>query len=247
MSLRSAAWLGRALLLLALAVSPWRALAADAEASPAKAPYCRVDFSSYPVSTKSAVPEGWKYQGKWGVPDPSYFIVKDPVSGAQVLRLVSDKATGTLLYALVGKLDLNKTPIMRWKWKMGKLPAGADGRFSSKDDQALGIYLGTGRLLRDSVGYRWETETPIGAEGNATYARVVAARWQCVRNKDSALNTWFVEERNVAEDFKRAYGEIPVETVLTVSINSQYTGTQAESFLEYVEFVPLNAAKASGN
>lgn len=219
----------------------------DAKRPLDQAKIIRVDFNSekaYDSFVK--YPADWDYKGTWRVPDAKMYVVKDPETGANILKMESNKDCGTLLnYKLIGKLDLTKTPIMRWKWKVNKLPPGGDARDLEKDDQAIGLYVGYGRVFRKSVSYRWETETPIGAEGNATYARVVSVRWHCIRNKESPLGKWFVDERNLAEDFKRDYGEVPSDVVLTVSINSEYTGTTAESYLEYVEFLPENVAKAS--
>jgi hypothetical protein len=235
-------------------VSPWNVIAAAllcafslssfAGDAPGKGKGFRVDFSDYKLADDpSQCPKGWSFQGKWGAPSAFLYVIKDPVTGAKVLKMDSDKAMGSILFSLVDKLDLSKTPIMRWKWKVVTLPATADGREPSKDDQAIGIYVGCGRILRKTVSYRWETETPLNAEGNATYgAGMVSVKWHCVRNKESPLNTWLVDERNLAEDFKRDFGEVPKDTAMNVSINSQYTGTKAEAYLEYVEFLPLSEA-----
>lgn len=226
------------------------AQAEDPKASFGTARAVRVDFSAdkaYESASASKYPADWDYKGTWRVPDAKMYVVKDAELGTNVLKMNSNKEGGTLLYyKLIGKLDLKKTPIMRWNWKATKLPKGGDGRDMEKDDQAIGLYVGFGRFLRKSVSYRWETDTPIGAEGNANYARVVSVRWHCLRNKDSEdLGKWKVEERNIAEDFKKDFGEIPPDVVLSVSINSQYTGTEAEAFLEYIEFVSESEAKAS--
>lgn len=205
----------------------------------------RIDFSAEKAyDSFSKYPAEWDYKSTWMVPDSKMYVIKDPETGTKILKMESSKDCGTLLYyKFIGKLDLTKTPIMRWKWKVAKLPAGGDARYQEKDDQAIGLYVGYGRVFRKSVSYRWETESPVGSEGNATYARVVSVRWHCIRNKESELNKWYVDERNLADDFKRDYGEVPTDVVITVSINSEYTGTQAESYLEYIEFVPAGTPK----
>lgn len=213
----------------------------------AKGKPIRVDFNAEKTyESFSKYPADWDYKGTWRVPDAQMFVIKSPENGSNILKMVSTKDCGTLLYyKLIGKLDLTKTPIMRWKWKVTKLPKGGDARDLEKDDQAIGLYVGYGRVFRKSVSYRWETDTPVGAEGNATYARVVSVRWHCIRNKETPLGQWFVDERNLAEDFKKDYGEIPTDVVLTVSINSEYTQTDAEAYLDYVEFLPASEAKTA--
>jgi len=47
-----------------------------------------------------------------------------------------------------------------------------------------------------------------------------------------------VEERNIAADFKKAYGEVPTEFVVSVAGNSQYTQTRGLGEVDYIEFLP---------
>lgn len=161
-----------------------------------------------------------------------------------VLRMTSDNATATLKS---GKLsvDLTKTPIMRWRWKVVTLPPGADGRSDKLDDQAIGLYVSTGGMFRQKcVAYRWETDTPKGETGRAKYAAgVVSLLWISVRNKDDLADGWIIEEANVAEDFKKAFEEVPTEIGLGISCNSQFTGTKAEALLDWVEFVAAPAKR----
>ena len=59
---------------------------------------------------------------------------------------------------------------MRWKWRAITLPKGADGRDPRKDDQAMVLYIGAKSFLKNkSISYRWETETPVGITGKASY------------------------------------------------------------------------------
>ena len=185
-------------------------------------------------------PKGWETQGKPGVPNAVFSSGHEDGTN-RVLRMVSDKASATLK---TGKLsvDLTKTPVMRWRWKAVALPTGADGSKDKLDDQAIGLYVSTGGMFsQKSVALRWETDTPKGATGKAKYgAGVVSIFWKCVRNKDDAAGTWFIDEANVADLFKEQFGEVPTKIGLGVSCNSQYTGTKAEALLDWVEFVPAD-------
>jgi Protein of unknown function (DUF3047) len=161
-----------------------------------------------------------------------------------VLRMTSDNATATLKSGKLG-VDLNKTPIMRWRWKAVKLPEGADGSNEKLDDQAIGLYVSAGSMMRQKcVAYRWETDTPTGVTGRAKYAAgVVSLFWISVRNKDDLAKNpdddgWRIDSANVAEDFKKAFDEIPASVGLGISCNSQFTGTKAEALLDWVEFLP---------
>ena len=76
---------------------------------------------------------------KIGVAEPTYVVEKctDSATGA-VLTVFSVDATGALMCQ--PKVDLNKYPVMRWKWRAITLPKGADGRDPRKDDQAMVLY-----------------------------------------------------------------------------------------------------------
>jgi hypothetical protein len=59
-----------------------------------------------------------------------------------------------------------------------------------------------------------------------------------VRSGAADLNKWMAEARNVLEDYRRAYGEAPSESVgaVSVSINSQNTHARAESYFGEILF-----------
>lgn len=189
----------------------------------------------------ATAPKDWETQGKPGVADAVFKSGYEDGTN-RVLRMTSDKASATFKS---GKLavDLNKTPVMRWRWKAVTLPAGADGRKDELDDQAIGLYVSTGGMFsQKSVALRWETDTPKDATGKAKYgAGVVSIFWKCVRNKDDLAGGWQIDEANVADLFKEQFGEVPSKIGLGVSCNSQYTATKAEALLDWVEFVPAAA------
>jgi len=150
----------------------------------------------------------------------------------------ADKASGNLITSVDG-IDIAKSPLLRWRWRATVLPNGADGRVRALDDQAIGIYIGSGSTLSNkSISYRWDTETPKGTEGNCSYGMgTVKVKWFTLRNKEDVKdNAWLVEERNIAEDFKQAWGFYPEKIYLSVSCNSQYTGSRAGADLDWVEF-----------
>ncbi len=189
----------------------------------------RIDFNQMPANWEiQGVPFGRKADFSVGVTEG----MTQPG-----LLMTADNASATLrMKGAIPGVDLNKAPIMRWRWRVTVFPTGADGRVSAKDDQAIGIYVSTGGMLsQKSVAYRWETETPVGEEGNVKYARVVSVFWISCRDKDSG-SVFFTEERNVADDFQRAFGSIPSEVGIGISCNSQHTGTKAAAQLEWIEF-----------
>jgi len=199
----------------------------------------RENFIPSEALEKSPVPKGWVVKNKPGTKEASFYIETDPETKSSYLRMEADNASATL----IGKVDgvnIKKTPILRWRWRAITLPEGADGRSKAKDDQAIGIYVGTGGALSNkSISYRWDTATPKGAEGTSQYGLgFVKIKWYTLRNEKDAVNReWFTEERNVAEDFKNAWGFYPDKIYIAVSCNSQYTASRSVADLNWIEFM----------
>lgn len=186
------------------------------------------------------LPKGAEIKGKPGTPDAKFEAadVKEAEDG-RALRMTADKASSSFFIPIEG-VDLRKTPVLRWRWRVTEFPAGADGRETAKDDQAIGIYIGTGGMFgKTSLAYRWETDTPVSTTGRASYAAgVVKVHWIALRNKGGG-GGFAVEERNVAADWKSLVGsDAPKSITLSVSCNSQYTGTKAVAELDWIEFRP---------
>ena len=201
----------------------------------------RIDFQKAKQDGKAVT--GWTYKGKFGTPDAQFSI--QTVDGKKVLCMASENGTGSLLFDL-SNIDIEKYPYMSWKWRIDVFPAGADGLITEKDDQAIGLYIGSGGTFsQESVAFRWETETPKGKTGFVKYGMgAVKVHWICVRNKTDGRKKWIVDECNLGAELKKIFGgKIPKELAVTLSANSQYTGTSSLGYLEYIEFsaAPLTA------
>ena len=205
------------------------------DAKDKKEPVRHWDFQSSKLD-KKGIPDGWSYRGKPGTPDVKYELVEDKELKHNVLRITSDKASGVIM--LEGSdIDLEKYPIMRWRWKAVTLPTGADATVKAKDDQGIAVYVGYGKLTQKSISYNWQTETPKGKSGKSTYNMVVDVDWFTLRDKNDKMDTWFEEEVNVCEDMKNIFKKIPSDWALSISSNSQYTSSKADVYLDYIEFV----------
>jgi hypothetical protein len=198
------------------------------------------------VTTKNGVwmPDGWVLKGKPGTKPASFYVVKGEMEDTNYLHAEANKASASLI-CKAQDIDLQKTPIMSWRWRATQLPEGGDGRQRAKDDQAIGIYVGTGGIMDNkSVSYRWDTLTPKGSEGTASYgAGTVKVKWITLRNfEDAKDGKWMTEERDVARDFKEAWGFCPDKLYISVSCNSQYTASNASADLDWIRFNPGFAA-----
>ena len=195
----------------------------------------KIDFRNARQDGKAVT--GWTYKGKFATDDADFSI--QTVDGVKVLRMVSKQGTGSLLYD-ISKIDLKKYPYMRWKWRVDVLPRNADGDDPDRDDQAIGIYVGSGSTFsQHSIALRWETKTRKGKTGFVKYGMgAVKVHWRCVRNEKDGLKRWYVDECNICEELKKIFdGKVPTDNLaITISANSQYTGTSSDASLEYIEF-----------
>lgn len=183
--------------------------------------------------------DDWNREG--GViftPKTNFYLRQDKNAGSgSVLVIESKKSSAVFACDLSGKVDLNKTPVLRWRWRVKKLPPFADGRHRKKDDQAVGIYIGTGTAFNQkAISYRWETETPIGHWGKTVYSSVMNVWFLCQRNKHSGLDVWYEESRNVRQDFLDHYGFVPENFALGICGNSQNSQSDALAEIDYIGF-----------
>ena len=229
-------------LLAAAVITPCFFLSGSLAAKDRKEPVRHWDFQTLSLNRKG-IPDGWDYRGKPGTPDVKYEIVEDKELKHKVLRIQADKASGVIMVDC-SDVDLDKYPIMRWRWKAVTLPTGADATVSSKDDQGIAVYVGYGRISQESISYTWQTETPKGKSGSATYNMLVDVDWFTLRDKNDKMDTWFVEEVDVRADMKKIFKKIPGSWALSISSNSQYTKSKADVYLDFIEFVEKKSGDA---
>jgi hypothetical protein len=195
------------------------------------------DWGKYPVGTKG-IPEGWK-GGDWGSPRYDFEIVE--VDGQRALHLKSEGDSSTIAREIKGMIDLKQTPILEWRWKITRLPRGADARKSATDDEAGQIYVTWPRFpeaLRSRIiGYIWDTSAPVGSIFRSEKTSTV--QYVVVESGTAKLGQWVAERRNVLDDFKKIYGEEPGNPgAISISIDSDDTKSSAEAFVGTILFRP---------
>ena len=193
------------------------------------------DWSQYAVGTKG-IPDGWK-GGDWGSPKYDFAIVE--VNGQRVLHLRSEGDSSTIARDIKGRVNLKETPILEWRWRITKLPRGADARKSATDDEAGQIYVTWPRFpeaVRSRIiGYIWDTTAPVGSIFKSEKTGTV--HYVVVESGTAKLGQWITEQRNVAEDFKKIYGAEPDSPgAVSISIDSDDTKSSAEAFVGLLLF-----------
>ena len=175
------------------------------------------------------LPSDWQVKVNHGKPDVS--VCSD--GGRSCLHLKSDRAS----FALEHGVDVNPydTRFLTWRWKVGQLPPGGDFRRASTDDQAAQVLVAFSD--RRILTYIWDSTAPKGTAQHASAIPLVHIFAVVCESGGSDLNRWLTESRDVAADYERAYGHAaPQVKGLRLQINSQHTGTAAESYFGEVAF-----------
>ena len=185
------------------------------------------DFSS--TLEASGVPAGWQVKEKSG--KAAFAVVKD--DGVAAVRLRSANTSFSLQKEVL--VNLQQYPVLTWKWKVTKLPVGADFRKSDTDDQAAQLFLAFSKTR--AIVYIWDTTAPEGTMGNAAGPFFMSIKSVVVRSGKNGTGSWLTESRNVYDDYRKLFGEEPAGIHgVRMQINSQHTETSAESYFADVAF-----------
>jgi hypothetical protein len=118
---------------------------------------------------------------------------------------------------------------------VAQLPAGGDFRHATTDDQAAQVLVAFAdkRILT----YIWDSTAPKGMVQSASNIPLVHIYAFVCQSGQSEANKWIPESRNIAADYQRAYGKpAPRVKGVRLQINSQHTGTTAESYFGTLAF-----------
>lgn len=106
------------------------------------------------------------------------------------------------------RIDLARTPVLAWRWRVDGVPAGADEHTKAGDDFAARVYVvrdgGWAVWRTRSLVYVWASRAPAGSAWPSAYtgqAQVVA-----LRSGAAQAGAWLEEQRDVRADFKRYLG-----------------------------------------
>ena len=216
----------------------WLACLSAAAFPAAGGPSASPEVRCFEFDDPEVIKNSWVCGGKQlGVPMTGFSVVRCPSARDGKALAVSARSSSGVLVTQVPESIWSKFPVLRWRWRVIRKVS-----FSGKepDDQAAVIYFGDGSMLKKfMVGYRWEHSCPLGDESHLTYVGGTLVRRICMRNAEAVPGKWYVEERNVVEDFRRAFGRLPKGNCgLTIGGNSQYSGSDTLVQIDYIEFRP---------
>jgi hypothetical protein len=201
-----------------------------------------------------ALPSGWRLAKLPGVKATRFELVDS--DGVVALRMDAADA-GAALFRPV-RIDPARAPILRWRWRVDNLIQTADIRRKDGDDLPARLYVmfdyplerlslierGKIQLARAVAGdmvpaaaicYVWDGNLPAGTSlWNAYTDRV---RVVVVESGSGRLGQWVEEQRDVAADFRAAFGEEPPPiSGIAVGADTDQTGETVRAWFGDIGF-----------
>jgi hypothetical protein len=178
----------------------------------------------------------------------TYTLIKD--DNILVIKAVAEASASGLTREI--KINPKEYPIVQWRWKIMNILKQGDVYKKEGDDYPARIYITfeydpsklgffekakyqTIKLLYGeypplaAINYIWESKAPVGTMvPNPFTDRVMMF---VVESGSAKLNQWVNEERNVYEDYKKAFGEEPpMISGVAIMTDTDNTGESATSY-----------------
>ena len=207
------------------------------------------------ASAGGALPDGWKpLTFKQIEKHTGYTVVKDGETTA--IKAVSEASASGLTREI--RINLKEYPIVQWQWKVANTLKKGDVTRKEGDDYPARIYITfeydsskvgffdkakyeTVKLLYGqypplaAINYIWESKAPKGTVVPNPYTDQV--KMIVVESGVDRLNQWVSEERNVYEDYKKAFGhEPPPISGVAIMTDTDNTGESATAYYGDIVF-----------
>ncbi len=191
----------------------------------------------------AALPQTWKPLGVSSAKNPTRYTLVDD-GGTTVLRAESTAAASGLSRNM--KVNPAEFPILKWRWKIANILKASDIRLKEGDDYPARVYvmfdypleklsfverskIRLARALYDpniptaTLCYVWDGKAPAGTIVASSYTDRV--RMIVVESGASRVSQWLAVERDVAADFKAAFGEdAPPVLAVAIATDTDNTG-----------------------
>jgi len=178
----------------------------------------------------------------------TYTLVKD--GDKVVVKAVAEASASGLTREI--KINPKEYPIIKWHWKVSNILKKGDVQRKERDDYPARIYITfeydpsklgffekakyeTIKLLYGqypplgAINYIWESKAPVGIVVPNPYTDRV--KMIVAESGEAKLNQWVNEERNLYEDYKKAFGEEPpMISGVAIMTDTYNTGESATAY-----------------
>lgn len=210
-------------------------------------------------TSAQALPDGWKPLTFRKIErHTKYELVKDGES--MVVRARSDASASGLTREI--RIDPREYPIVRWRWKVENLLKTSDVSRKDGDDYPARLYIAfeydpdkvgfsrrakyrVARLILGDIpigalNYIWDSKAAVETFVDNAYTDF--AKMVVLRSGAQFVGAWVEEERNVYQDYKRAFGEEP-PMIKGVAIMTDTDDTKESATAYYGDIVFKRTAR----
>lgn len=231
----------KTLLVLLLVVHQSLALAQEA-----------IEAGKFSAEKAGTMPQGWKPLTFRNTEKHTTYALTSE-GGVTVLKAEANASASGLTRDLTAmNVNIRDTPILKWRWKVANLVKTADIHTKEGDDYPARIYVtfrydpekaGAGMRMQygmakalygeypphAGINYVWDGKAPLGTMvPNAYTAR---AMMFVVESGAKRVGEWIEVERNVYEDYKRAFKEEPPPVLgIALMTDTDQTGEAATAW-----------------
>lgn len=130
-------------------------------------------------------------------------------------------------------IDLNKTPVLYWTWKIDTTLTGNDERTKAGDDYPARIYVvfsgGTMFWRTRAINYVWSNQQPIDSSWRNAFTS--NAGMIAVQSGTDHIGRWMMQSRDVRADYRRLFGEEPGRVdAVAIMTDTDNTGAAATAW-----------------
>ncbi len=130
-------------------------------------------------------------------------------------------------------VDLNKTPILNWTWKIKDLLTGNNERTRAGDDYPARVYvIFSGGVLfwrTRAINYVWSNHQPVGSRWSNAFTD--QAHMIAIESGPERIGQWISERRDVRADYRLAFGEEPGRVdAVAIMTDTDNTGATATAW-----------------
>jgi hypothetical protein len=198
--------------------------------------------------------EDWKPLHFPKIKKYSKYSIEHDGAEAHLKAESNDSASGIIFKK---KFNVFQSPKARWRWKINNVYKKGNAREKSGDDYPIRIYIifkynpesaSFGKRVKYGLGKKLYGEYPPDSTLNYIWASR-KHRAQIITNtyaKESKMivlqagsenaGKWLVQEVNVLENYRKAFGTDPPATAsLAIMNDSDNTGESSTSYVDYIE------------
>lgn len=184
----------------------------------------------FQASDEGGFPTGWRAQTEGG--RANYTVRRE--DGRTYVH--AESRADTCAIGLEKDVDPAQTPWLSFTWRAVELPQGADERTRATSDSGLGVYVafdGWSYPPR-TLKYVWSTSVPAGTWTPSPFAESV--KIVVLRSGRAEAGRWVAETVNVADDYRRLFGEKDVPRVRAIGVLTGSENTRSRAVGEYGGF-----------